>query len=135
MKMLSLFFIVLLTSSNNYSQTQNQHPFFPHHVGDLWEYTEWEFWGLPLSHFQAIIIADTVDSLGNSHVHFINNVFISGYWGSSIYHFNGQSWTDYDELRNLNFFSWAVFAIKNRVFIAGDNSYDHNAYVIQGREN
>lgn len=74
MKMLTLFLIVLLANSNNYSQTQNQHPFFPHHVGDLWEYTEWEFWGLPLSHFHAIIIADTLDSLGKSHVHFINNV-------------------------------------------------------------
>ncbi len=63
----------------------------------------------------------------------INNIFVAGYWGSSIYHFNGRTWTSFDVLRDLNFFGWAVFAIKDQVFIGGHNSYDHNAYVIRGK--
>jgi len=66
--------ILLLSSLNHYLQGQNRHPFFPHHAGDLWEYDEWEFWGLPLSKFHAIITSDSLDSLGNSHICFINNV-------------------------------------------------------------
>ena len=74
MKRLILFLIIFLVTSHNYSQNHNQHPLFPHHVGDLWEYDEWEFWGLPISKFHAIITTDTLDSSGNSHIHFINNV-------------------------------------------------------------
>jgi hypothetical protein len=70
MSKMALFTIILLASSAIYSQ--NQHSFFPHHVGDLWEYVEYEFGGLPISTFQATITSDSVDSSGNTHVYFIN---------------------------------------------------------------
>lgn len=64
----------------------------------------------------------------------INNMFAAGYWGSSIYHFNGLKWKNFKEFRRTDFFGWAVFAIKDLVFIAGDNSYDLNAYIIRGKK-
>ncbi len=70
MNKMAIFTIILLASSAIYSQ--NQHSFFPHHVGDLWEYVEYEFGGLPISTFQATITSDSVDSSGNTHVYFIN---------------------------------------------------------------
>jgi len=103
MKKLTSFLLLLCVILTIYAQGPNQHPFFPHHVGDLWEYDEWEFWGLPLSKFHAIITADTLDSLGRSHVHFINNVL----WhrGNTI-----QSWPInefiIDTLNNVYHYEW-----------------------------
>jgi hypothetical protein len=73
MKTFFIVLIIILSPLNTYTQDQNQHLLFPHHVGDLWEYDEWDFWGLPISKFHAIITTDTLDSEGNSHVHFANN--------------------------------------------------------------
>ena len=63
-----------------------------------------------------------------------NNVFVAGFWGSSIHHFNGDTWANFDEFRALDFFGYAIFAIKNHVFIGGHNSYDSNGFVIRGRQ-
>jgi hypothetical protein len=62
----------------------------------------------------------------------INNIFITGSGGSSIYHFNGSTWVNFDQLNTLDFWGRCVFTIKSRVFIGGINSYDMNAYIIQG---
>lgn len=63
----------------------------------------------------------------------LNNIFAAGYWGNSIYHYNGSTWRNFPELSSLDFFGFAVFAIKNQVFIGGYNSYDRNAYIIRGK--
>lgn len=72
MNKVSIFIIILLASSANYSQNNDQHLFFSHHVGDLWEYVEYEFWELPIRTFQATIKLDSVDSSGNTHLYFSN---------------------------------------------------------------
>ncbi len=63
----------------------------------------------------------------------LNNIFAAGYWGSSVYHYNGSSWRNFPELSSLDFFGYAVFAIKDQVFIGGINSYYGKAYVIRGK--
>jgi len=63
----------------------------------------------------------------------INNIFIVGSGGSSIYHFNGSAWNSYDMLKNLDFLGRCVFTIKDKVFIGGINSFDRNAYILRGK--
>jgi len=54
-----------------YSQNQNQHPFFPHHVGDIWEYIEIDMdTGSIVDILQAIIRSNSTDSLYRTHVWF-----------------------------------------------------------------
>lgn len=63
----------------------------------------------------------------------MNNIFAAGYWGSSIHHFNGSTWQDFLELKYLNFFAGAVFAIQDWVFIGGHKTNDRNALIIRGK--
>ena len=52
-------------------KSQNPASFFPHQVGDLWEYIEVDMYsGGIIDTFQAFITSDTLDSIGNSHVYF-----------------------------------------------------------------
>ena len=61
-----------------------------------------------------------------------NNLFIAGYGGESVYHYNGKSWQNFPELNELDFWTWSMFCFKDHVFIGGITN-DHNAYILRGR--
>lgn len=63
----------------------------------------------------------------------LNNIFAAGYGGSSVYHYNGSTWRNFSELSALDFFGYAVFAMKDQVFIGGINSYYGKGYVVRGK--
>jgi hypothetical protein len=59
-----------------WEQLYNTDDFFPHHLGDIWEYIEVDFYtGTILDTFQAIIALDSVDEDGNTHIFFENYYF------------------------------------------------------------
>jgi len=59
-----------------WEQLYNTDDFFPHHLGDIWEYIEVDFYtGAILDTFQAIIALDSVDEDGNTHILFENYYF------------------------------------------------------------
>ena len=59
-----------------WEQLYNTEDYFPHHLGDIWEYIEVDmFTGAIIDTFQAIIALDSVDEDGNTHIMFENYYF------------------------------------------------------------
>jgi len=63
-------------------QAQDSSGFFPHHVGDLWEYYYWD--GIVEGIVQDCIIQDSIDQDGNTHLLMKRNTYIPGWPQMSI---------------------------------------------------
>ncbi|MCK5853376.1 hypothetical protein KAH27_10150, partial [bacterium] len=61
----------------------------------------------------------------------INNIFISGYRGRNIFHYNGSTWSDFNEINNnLLFYGTGIQVFKNHVFLIG---YNDKALILRGK--
>ncbi len=61
----------------------------------------------------------------------INNIFISGYRGRNIFHYNGSTWSDFDEINdNLLFYGTGIQVFNNHVFLIG---YNDKALILRGK--
>ena len=65
-----ILFLYLLIFSNNKSFGQNPDTsnYFPHHLGDVWEYYYFDYLTPSFDTLQTIIIFDSTDTIGNSYV-------------------------------------------------------------------
>ena len=79
------------------------------------------------------LIFDPEESIHRIHGTDYNNIFIAGYHGSSIYHYDGDNWTNFENFQTLEFDSYSVFTITEHVFIGGKISYDKNGYILRGK--
>ena len=51
-------------------QAQEPASFFPHHLGDIWEYVEVDMFDWSVDTLQSTIVSDSLDSLNRAHVYF-----------------------------------------------------------------
>jgi hypothetical protein len=72
--------IILLFPTSQ--QAQDSSGFFPHHVGDLWEYYYWD--GIVEGTIQDRVISDSIDQLGNIHLLMKRITYIPGWPQMSI---------------------------------------------------
>lgn len=71
---LTCFLFLLLPVSQ---QAQDSSGFFPHHVGDLWEYYYWD--GIVEGTIQDRVISDSIDQLGNTHLLMKRTTYVPGW--------------------------------------------------------
>lgn len=62
-----LTFLVIF-ANNSFGQNPDTSNYFPHHLGDIWEYVKIDWLASTIDTFQYQIIKDSIDLAGNNHV-------------------------------------------------------------------
>lgn len=82
---LVLSFICLL-NNKNLGQNPYTSNYFPHHLGDVWEYYYYDYIGPSSNILQTIIVFDSTDSFGNGYVK-LDRYYIDPYQSNGYSHF------------------------------------------------
>jgi len=80
-----LTFFVLL-ANNSFGQNPDTSNYFPHHLGDVWEYNYYDYIGPHSNILQTIIVFDSTDSIGNGYVK-LDRYYIDPYQSNGYSHF------------------------------------------------